>query len=53
VAWCVHLKGVAALYLNEFTFRFNRRAGEMQSIFSEVVTSISETAQLPYKKLTA
>ena len=39
-------------YVNEFTFRFNRRASEMQSIFSEVVNNIAETAQLPYKALT-
>lgn len=39
-------------YLNEFTFRFNRRTGDMQSIFSEVVSNISESVKLPYKTLT-
>jgi hypothetical protein len=40
-------------YVNEFTFRFNRRASEMQNIFSEVVTNITESNQLGYKELTA
>ena len=39
-------------YVNEFAFRFNRRASKMQGIFTEVVNNISETAQLPYKELT-
>lgn len=39
-------------YVNEFAFRFNRRADEMQNIFSEVVNNIAQTAQLPYKTLT-
>jgi hypothetical protein len=38
-------------YVNEFAFRFNRRASEMQSVFSDVVAKVSETAQLPYKTL--
>jgi transposase-like protein len=39
-------------YVDEFCYRFNRRTGGMQNIFSEVVASIAETAQLPYKTLT-
>jgi transposase-like protein len=40
-------------YVNEFTFRFNRRASEMQNVFSQVVENISESSKLPYKELTA
>jgi transposase-like protein len=40
-------------YVNEFTFRFNRRANEMQTVFSNVVTNITESSKLPYKELTA
>ena len=40
-------------YLNEFTFRLNRRTESMQTIFSELVTKISESSKLPYKELTA
>lgn len=39
-------------YVNEFTFRFNRRASEMQSVFTNVVDSIVQTPNLPYKELT-
>jgi transposase-like protein len=39
-------------YVNEFAFRFNRRANEMQGVFSNVVDSIVETPNLPYKTLT-
>ena len=38
-------------YVNEFTFRFNRRANGMQSIFSDVVARVANSAQLPYKTL--
>ena len=38
-------------YVNEFTFRLNRRTLAMQSIFSEVVNNIAATEQLPYKTL--
>ncbi len=38
-------------YVNEFTFRFNRRANEMQSVFSDVVERVANSAQLPYKTL--
>jgi transposase-like protein len=38
-------------YVNEFTFRFNRRASEMQSVFSDVVARVANSAQLPYKTL--
>ncbi|HTX20585.1 MAG TPA: IS1595 family transposase [Candidatus Aquilonibacter sp.] len=38
-------------YVNEFTFRFNRRACEMQSVFSNVVNNVVQTPQLPYKEL--
>ena len=37
--------------VNEFTFRFNRRAHEMQSVFSDVVERVANSAQLPYKTL--
>ena len=40
-------------YVNEFTFRLNRRTESMQTIFSELVTKISESSKLPYKELTA
>jgi transposase-like protein len=39
-------------YVDEFSFRFNRRAGEMQSIFSETIKNMATNAQLPYKELT-
>jgi len=39
-------------YVNEFTYRFNRRTSSFQEIFSDVVDSMSQNAQLPYKKLT-
>jgi transposase-like protein len=38
-------------YVNEFTFRFNRRANEMQSVFSDVVARVANSTQLPYKTL--
>jgi ISXO2 transposase-like protein len=38
-------------YVNEFTFRFNRRAHEMQSVFSDVVARVANSQQLPYKTL--
>ena len=38
-------------YVNEFTFRVNRRTMTMQNIFSELVVNAAETAQLPYKSL--
>ena len=40
-------------YINEFTFRFNRRAEKMQSVFSDVVARVAESTKLPYKELTA
>ena len=40
-------------YVNEFTFRFNRKANEMQSVFSEVVNNIASTDKLTYKELIA
>lgn len=39
-------------YVDEFTFRFNRRQGNMQSTFADVVARVSESVQLPYKTLT-
>jgi transposase-like protein len=39
-------------YVNEFAFRFNRRANEMQTVFSNVVDNIVQTPNLPYKTLT-
>jgi hypothetical protein len=38
-------------YVNEFAFRFNRKANEMQSVFSDVVSNIAASSQLPYKTL--
>jgi len=40
-------------YVNEFTFRFNHRASEMQSVFSDVVAKVAKSTKLPYKELTA
>ena len=40
-------------YVNEFTFRLNRRTESMQTIFSDVMQKISESSKLPYKELTA
>jgi transposase-like protein len=40
-------------YVDEFTFRFNRRAKEMGSVFSDVVLRVSESSRLPYKELIA
>jgi ISXO2-like transposase domain len=39
-------------YVDEFTFRFNRRADDMQVKFSDVVARVSESNKLPYKTLT-
>jgi transposase-like protein len=39
-------------YVNEFAFRFNRRAGEVQDTFAETIMNVATSAQLPYKKLT-
>jgi len=38
-------------YVNEFTFRFNRRTEKMQSVFSDVVARVAESSKLPYKTL--
>ena len=38
-------------YVDEFTFRFNRRAGEMQGVFSDVLNCVTDSPQLPYKTL--
>jgi transposase-like protein len=40
-------------YVDEFTFRFNRRKSGMQNVFTDVVSSVVQTSQLPYKTLTA
>jgi transposase-like protein len=40
-------------YVNEFTFRLNRRTESMQTIFSDVMQKISESSKLSYKELTA
>jgi transposase-like protein len=39
-------------YVNEFTYRFNRRTSGMQNVFSDTVARISENAPLSYKTLT-
>ena len=38
-------------YVNEFTFRFNRKANTMQKVFADVVSNIATSTQLPYKTL--
>lgn len=38
-------------YVNEYAFRFNRRALKMQQIFSDVVEGITENSPLRYKTL--
>jgi transposase-like protein len=40
-------------YVDEYTFRFNRRARAMQSVFADVVMRVSDSEKLPYKQLTA
>ena len=40
-------------YVDEFTFRLNRRMKSMQTIFSDLVAKVSESSKLPYKELTA
>jgi transcriptional regulator with XRE-family HTH domain len=39
-------------YVDEFTFRFNRRTNGMQNVFSDTVKRMSETNNLPYSTLT-
>ncbi|MGD0540368.1 MAG: hypothetical protein ABSB33_02510 [Tepidisphaeraceae bacterium] len=39
------------LTIRTFIKRFNRRASEMQSVFSDVVERVANSAQLPCKKL--
>jgi hypothetical protein len=41
----------ALVYVNEFTFRFNRKANTMQSVFSDVLNSVTDSPRLPYKTL--
>jgi len=38
-------------YVDEYTFRFNRRASEMHSVFSDAINRIAESKTLPYKTL--
>jgi len=38
-------------YVDEFTFRFNRRAGEMQGVFEDVVLKVAGSERLTYKQL--
>jgi len=40
-------------YVDEFVFRLNRRGNDMQSVFSDVVTNVTESTRLPYKELIA
>ncbi|MGA3267081.1 MAG: IS1595 family transposase [Verrucomicrobiota bacterium] len=40
-------------YVDEFTFRMNRRASEMQTVFSNVVENMADESKLGYKELTA
>jgi transposase-like protein len=39
-------------YVNEFSFRVNRRKLSMQNVFSDVVAQVANSVQLPYKTLT-
>jgi transposase-like protein len=38
-------------YVDEFTYRFNRRGGEMKSIFHDTVSGMIEGTKLPYATL--
>lgn len=38
-------------YVDEFCFRFNRRAGEMKNVFHDSVTEMIEGTKLPYATL--
>lgn len=40
-------------YVDEFTFRFNRRGGAMRIVFGDVVLRVAESVKLPYKELIA
>ena len=40
-------------YVDEFTYRFNRRKEGMQTVFSDVVERVAESTKLPYKELIA
>jgi transposase-like protein len=40
-------------YVDEFTFRLNRRTESMQTIFSDLVARVTESTKLPYKELIA
>jgi hypothetical protein len=40
-------------YVDEFIFRFNRRECGIQTVFSDVVARVTESTNLPYKKLIA
>jgi transposase-like protein len=39
-------------YVNEFTFRFNRKTETMKTVFSNVLSNVASSSQLPYKTLT-
>jgi hypothetical protein len=38
-------------YVNEFSFRFNRKTQTMQTVFTDVLQRVASSTQLPYKKL--
>lgn len=40
-------------YIEEYTFRFNRRTEGMQTVWSDVVANMSKGTRLPYKELIA
>jgi transposase-like protein len=40
-------------YVNEYTFRWNRKGQDMQAVFSEILSRVMDTKQLPYKELIA
>ena len=39
-------------YLDEFSFRFNRRGIELVDVFSDVIKRVSEKENMSYKTLT-
>ena len=40
-------------YVEEYAFRFNRRTGYMQNVWSDVVANMSKGTRLPYRELIA
>jgi transposase-like protein len=38
-------------YVNEFAFRLNRKSESMQAVFTDVISNVAKSSQLPYKTL--